>query len=209
MTVTSAQPETVVRDAGPDDAAEAARCVARAFTTEPLMSAFFPGPSAPRAAAVTRFSGLLLRARLAIGAPCLVASSAGRIAGIAMGYGPDPAAWPGDVQTEWDSFIASTPGLADRFEEYHRATSPFGESRPHHYLGVIAVDPDFQGAGLGAALIGAFCILADGDPASAGLALDTSNPENLNWYARFGFSVLGSGPVGSATVWSLFRPHSR
>jgi ribosomal protein S18 acetylase RimI-like enzyme len=203
------QPDICVRDAGPEDVAYAVRCIARAFAADPLMQVFFPGSVAVRDASVARFSELLLRARLAIGAPCLVATGAGRIGGIAMGYAPHHSTWPDDVQTEWDSFVASTRRLGEQFENYDRATSPFGEARPHHYLGVIAIDPDMQGEGMGATLIRAFCGLADGDPASAGVALDTSNPENLSWYARFGFTVLGSGSVGSATVWSLFRPSNR
>jgi GNAT superfamily N-acetyltransferase len=205
----SDRPDIQIHDAGPDNVAEAAPCVARAFATDPLMQVFFPGPVADRRASVTRSMGLLIRARLAIGAPCLVATRAGRIGGVTMGYAPDHADWPHDVRADWDSFVASTSGLADRFDDYDRATAPFAETRPHHYLGVLAVDPDSQGAGIGAALIGAFCALAENDPASAGVALDTSNPRNPDWYARFGFRTLGSGPVGPATVWSLFRPAER
>ncbi len=202
-------PEVSIRDARADDVADAVGCIVKAFRADPLMRAFFPGQPAARDASVARFAELLMRARLAIDAPFFVATKAARIGGIAMGYAPDPAAWPDDIQAEWDSFLASTHGLADRFDDYDRATAPFGDPRPHHYLGVLAVDPDFQGQGLGARLVGAFCALADGDPASAGVALDTSNPENLDWYARFGFTAMGSGPVGPATVWSLFRPHGR
>ncbi len=203
------QADIAIGNGRPGDVADTARCIARAFATDPLMQVFFPGPAVGRNASVARFMGLLMRARLAIGAPCLVAAGSGRIGGIVMGYAPDHAAWPEDVQAEWGGFVASTPNLGDRFEDYDRATAPYEQSRPHHYLGVLAVDPDLQGAGLGARLIGAFCALADSDPASAGVALDTSNPDNLAWYARFGFRVLGSGPVGPATVWSLFRPSAR
>jgi GNAT superfamily N-acetyltransferase len=195
-------------DAAAQDAASAVACITRAFDADPLMAAFFPGAAVDRAARITAFMSVIFGARLAIRAPCLVARDDGRIVGVAMGNAPDTPEWPAPIKARWDAFAAAVPGLEQAFEAYDRATAPFVLAARHHYLGVLAVDPDAQGGGLGGRLVEAFCARADRDPDSAGVMLDTAAPANLHWYSRFGFTLRGSGPVGTATVWTLFRPRA-
>jgi GNAT superfamily N-acetyltransferase len=195
-----------VRPAAASDVPSAAACIARAFMAEPVMAALFPGTPRTRRSAIARYSELLLRARLALGAPALVASDGGRLAGVVMGYGPRRPDWPPAIAAEWRAFVASVADLRTRFAEFDRATAPGLPAAPHHYLGAIAVDPPAQGTGIGRALMEGFCAIADADAASAGTALDTGNPANRAWYARFGFAETCSGPVGGVTVWGMFRP---
>ena len=58
---------------------------------------------------------------------------------------------------------------------------------PHYYLSFIAVAPQFQGMGLGSALLEAN--LARIDAAGASAYLENSNPKNTRLYERHGFVV--------------------
>lgn len=60
-------------------------------------------------------------------------------------------------------------------------------TEPHWYLAVLGVDPNFQGRGMGGALLRAR--LVDCDRTGLPVYLETQKPENLPYYERFGFAV--------------------
>lgn len=75
----------------------------------------------------------------------------------------------------------------------------------HWYLDSIATDPDLHGRGLGGRLLDHD--LAIRDAAGHACALDTHTPENIGFYARRGFEVIGEGPLGEGIgVYMMFRP---
>lgn len=55
---------------------------------------------------------------------------------------------------------------------------------PHHYLAFLGVDPDAQGRGLGAKVLGP--VLERGDD----FYLETTNPKNHGFYRRVGFAPI-------------------
>ncbi len=74
---------------------------------------------------------------------------------------------------------------------------------PHFYLAAIGVDPSAQGRGLGSQLLAPVLDLCDED--GIGAYLESSNPANVDLYARHGFRVveelrLPRGPV-IHTMW--------
>lgn len=76
----------------------------------------------------------------------------------------------------------------------------------HWYLSLLCVDPAEQSHGYGAALVARGLERADADALPA--YLETSNPRNLAWYARFGFEVereLHPWRDGPA-LWTMRRP---
>ncbi|HEX9765590.1 MAG TPA: GNAT family N-acetyltransferase, partial [Nitriliruptorales bacterium] len=78
----------------------------------------------------------------------------------------------------------------------------------HYYLAVLGTRPDRQGTGLGSALLAP--VLGRCDDEGIGAYLESSKPENIPFYRRHGFEVVGevafpSGP----TVWPMWRdPHA-
>jgi len=68
---------------------------------------------------------------------------------------------------------------------YSRATAPLHPKEPHWYLWVLMTDPDFQGRGIGTALMDYG--LARVDAEGVGTYLETNNEVNLAFYQRFGF----------------------
>jgi predicted N-acetyltransferase YhbS len=75
---------------------------------------------------------------------------------------------------------------------------------PHWYLAVLGTDPPHQGKGVGAALMTP--VLARCDAEGTGAYLESSKPDNVPYYERFGFRVTGQidMPKGP-TMWPMWR----
>ena len=76
---------------------------------------------------------------------------------------------------------------------------------PHWYLAVIGSDPSVRGGGFGQALMESGLLRCDADYAPA--YLESSNPENIGYYERFGFRVTGEIqlPDGGPSLWPMWR----
>ena len=76
---------------------------------------------------------------------------------------------------------------------------------PHHYLGVLVVDPAVQGQGLGRALIEDG--VARSDEQGVPTYLETAKQANLAWYNRFGFEIAEELRPHDRlpTIWTMLR----
>jgi len=76
----------------------------------------------------------------------------------------------------------------------------------HWHLGPVAVDAHLQGMGIGTKLMRVFC--AQMDAAGEVAYLETDKPENVRFYERFGFEVVGEQEVIGVPNWYMARPAS-
>ena len=86
-------------------------------------------------------------------------------------------------------------------EEAFGVLEQVGKGHPdeaHWYLPAMGVDPRRQGKGYGAALLQAS--LAACDEAHVAAYLESTNPDNLPFYRRFGFDVIGEIQAGGSPV---------
>jgi ribosomal protein S18 acetylase RimI-like enzyme len=60
--------------------------------------------------------------------------------------------------------------------------------QPHWHIGPIGVHPEFQGHGVGKALLGSFLEMVDGQRSPA--YLETDVDRNVSLYEKFGFTVM-------------------
>jgi ribosomal protein S18 acetylase RimI-like enzyme len=194
--------------ASPSDVDEAVGRLATAFANDPI-TGFLLQKSQGYRERVTQFFSLLMRARIALEMPVLVARGARGIDGATMGYTTAPPDWPADLTEEWASFEKAIPGLPDRMAIYDEVAAKFKPQAPHYYLGVIGTDPASQGAGVGSQLLKSFCELSASDPLSSGVYLETAQESNLRFYERGGFVETGRGNLGDATLWCMYLPHKR
>lgn len=76
---------------------------------------------------------------------------------------------------------------------------------PHYYLAFVGVDPDWQGRGLGAALLAPVLARCDSDRVPA--FLEASTPRNRVLYERHGFGVLEEFRLGRGAPpqWRMWR----
>ena len=194
--------------AAPSDAERTVLCLAAAFATDPITGFLLQaGPSYP--GRLTRFFSLLVRARIALEMPVLVARDTAGIHGAAIGNTSAPPPWPGDLEEEWERLETAAPGFNDRAQTYDEIAQRCKPSVPHYYLGVIGTDPAMHGRGVGSRLLGSFCDLSASDPLSGGVYLETANPNNVRFYERAGFSVAGQGRLGGETLWCMFLAHEQ
>lgn len=188
-----------------DDLPAAIAACVDAFSGDPLMTWFFSDHPRGRDYAVGRFFTLLMTARLALGAPVMVAREAGQVVGLVMGYRTDRPDWPAEIDAAWAAFEAEAPQMVPRFEQYEAVSDARPPVGPHWYLGVIGVCNARKGTGVGKALLDAFCALSDADPQSTGVYLETSNPASLRFYERNGFVIREHDVMEGVGLWCVFR----
>ena len=75
---------------------------------------------------------------------------------------------------------------------------------PHWHLGPVAVNPPFQGMGVGRAMLTAFC--AHMDAYGAFSYLETDKVENVRFYKKFRFAVIAEAEVMGVRNWFMSRP---
>ena len=185
---------------------ESVGCLVTAFAQDPITGFLLqPGPGYQERLA--QFFSLLMRARIALKMPVVVAQGTSGIHGAAMGYATAHPAWPKHLSEEWDRFESAIPELAERMAIYDEISVKAKPPAPHYYLGVIGVHPDMHGRGIGTQLLRSFCDLSRSDPLSCGVYLETAEESNLGFYERAGFAETGRGRLGSATLWCMYLPH--
>lgn len=195
-------------NASPSDIDKAVDCLASAFAQDPITGFLLQtGPGYRER--VTQFFSLLMRARIELKMPVIVARGAHGVGGAAMGYSTERSDWPAGLTEEWDRFEKAIPGFTDRMAIYDEIAAKFKPPAPHYYLGVIGTDPALQGSGIGTQLLESFCEVSAGDPLSSGVYLETARASNLRFYERAGFAETGRGALGGATLWCMYLPHER
>jgi GNAT superfamily N-acetyltransferase len=191
---------------------EVGRMLARSFAADPIF-AFVEPDSAARAAFLEEFMAALTRRshRLATAYATLPA-----LAGVSLWktpelrhLSPEQLRLTGlDRVGEWLS-----PEAAARFERIFEAIDVAlarASPEPVWYLGVLGVDPAWQGRGLGSRLMQP--ILDRADAEGLAVTLETGQPRNLPLYARHGFEVTAELPPvasGAPVVWTMKRAAGR
>lgn len=122
----------------------------------------------------------------------------------------------------WDPPRQEGPGLAEVLTFVLRVLPVFGwrvfavaegmaplaglhPQEPHWYLSVLGSDPDRQRNGVGTALVRSVLERCDRDGIPA--YLESSRPENVPWYERFGFEVVAPLPMprGGPSLYRMRR----
>jgi GNAT superfamily N-acetyltransferase len=190
------------RGAGPEDLTPLAGALARAFHDDPVMVWLLGERDEPRLRRLRRFMGSEARRHSRHGGTVLTAD----------GH-PGAALWdpPGRWRMSWVDIVRATPvmisGVGPRIPRALGGLSQMDKTHPrepHWYLAVLGTDPPHQGKGVGAALMAP--VLARCDAEGTGAYLESSKPDNVPYYERFGFRVTGQidMPKGP-TMWPMWR----
>ncbi|MEV4545609.1 GNAT family N-acetyltransferase [Micromonospora echinaurantiaca] len=154
---------------------------------QPIWTAFFHRPPGPAVGAFHR--GCLVGVAGATPPGACVGSTYGPRAAPVAG-GPEPP--PGD------------PGRAD----YVQATYAVNDlPEPHWHLGPVAVEPGFQGRGVGARLVRELTAVLDADGHDGWCETDTE--ANVRFYRALGWQAVRTVRVIGIPLWFLHRPGRR
>lgn len=101
--------------------------------------------------------------------------------------------------------IAVGEAVIMRMETYMQIKAAHKPKQPHFYVNALGVMPKSQGIGIGKALMAELHKMSEESPQSSGVALDTENEQNLNFYQKLGYSVSTVTNVDNVKTWFMFR----
>jgi ribosomal protein S18 acetylase RimI-like enzyme len=187
----------------PADAGAIGDLYSRAFSNDPVTSWVTPD-AVRRARLLRRLNTAIARYEGIPRGATYVARDAGAIVGAAIWQPPE--AHP----LSWHSIpFALSAGRAlgrdmGRMIAMGRAVAAARGGAPSWFLQLLGIEPDRQGSGVGSALVREHLRVVDEQGMSAYLE---TTVENLPFYARFGFEVVGEIVIGRGAPieYSLLR----
>ncbi|WP_186241106.1 GNAT family N-acetyltransferase [Mycobacterium simulans] len=187
------------------DVRELSRTMARAFYDDPVMIWLLPDDEARTTQLRRLFATMTRHHHLSRGGVEVACDGPG--IGAAALWDP-PNQWRETRLGE----LAMTPTLLRVFgarmakgravQEVMKRAHP---EEPHWYLAAVGSDPTVRGQGFGQALLQSRLERCDAEYCPA--YLESSKPENVPYYERFGFTVTGeiALPDGGPSMWPMWR----
>lgn len=180
------------------------RVLARAFYDDPVMSWILPDASVRERGLEQMFATMTRHHYLRTEG---VEVAGGGHVGAAALWDP-PGRWKQTRLQElrmMPTFIRAFGTKARRGQQVADMMKERHPEEPHWYLGVIGSDPTVRGTGFGQALMRSRLDRCDAEYAPA--YLESSNPDNIPYYERFGFVVTGelTLPDGGPSLWPMWR----
>lgn len=177
----------------------------RAFYDDPVMRWMLPDDRR-RAGGLGRMFAAMTRHHFLAGGGVEVALGSDGIGAAAL-WDP-PGRWrqsPLEELRMMPGFLLAMGTGARRGRQISELMKERHPEEPHWYLGVIGSDPSVRGGGFGRALMQYRLDRVDAEHAPA--YLESSNPDNIPYYQRFGFEVTEevSLPGGGPTMWLMWR----
>jgi len=182
--------------------------MANAFADAPRFRFLVPD-DAQRQAKLRWFWGATIRACVLSGGVVHVAREerGGDVRGVAIWDPPERG--PHSALTQLRSGLCAAPvrlGIPAWLRRRALGSALDGLESPHPcwYLNAIGVAPSAQRGGVGSALINRMLARADAD--ALPVFLDTSAPDNLGYYERFGFRVTAESTLPNGIpLWGMTR----
>lgn len=194
-----------VRPALKSDIKQLAGVLGRAFYDDPVMVWMLP-EDAHRKRALARMFATMTRHHFLAGGGGEVASGTGTIGAAAL-WDP-PGCWrqtPLQELLMMPGFVRAFGRRPTRGRQTAELMKKHHPDEPHWYLAVIGSDPTVRGGGFGQALMRSRLERVDAEHAPA--YLESSNPDNVPYYQRFGFEVTGEIvlPDGGPAMTAMWR----
>jgi ribosomal protein S18 acetylase RimI-like enzyme len=192
-----------IRKLGSEHHPAAAGLITAALLHDPGWLAVGPKRTGHRRFVATRFHRAVLKVTDRYGGPIFGAFRNGDLAGVAVTFAPGRYPPPRRTDLRYVfAFLAAGPGPIVRGLKTGAVQDQGHPTDEHAYLWFLAVDPTKQRSGVGRALLARVF-----EDAEAPVYLDTSNPDNVPYYASAGFKEIGRGMLPRSTpMWFMRRP---
>ena len=192
-----------VRKAARTESPRVATALARAFDSDPPMQWVLPDGSR-RLSIAERGFDLYLRRLWFAQDECYTTDG---VAGAAI-WNP-PGEWHVPIPRQLRLLPAMTAIYRRFLPRVLRAIAALESNHPterHYYLPFVGVDPDWQGRGIGSALLRPVLDRCDAERMPA--YLEASTPRNRALYERHGFDVIEEFELGAGAppMWRMWRP---
>jgi ribosomal protein S18 acetylase RimI-like enzyme len=196
-------PGVEIRPLTPDRHPDAARIITDALLHDPGWLAVGPSRTGHRRFVALRYHRAALQVTDRYGGPIYGAFHDDELGGIAVTFAPGRYPPPRRTEARYGlAFLAAGPGPIVRGLRASAVQDGGHPEDDHAYLWFLAVDPQRQRTGIGRALLARVC-----EDAEAPVYLDTSNPDNVPYYASAGFEEIGEGTLPRDTpMWFMRRP---
>lgn len=184
----------------PERREQAVHCLAHAFRQDPVMAYLFPREYG-RLGRIHALYRMALRGYARNGHILLHRDgAAAAVWQSAFPPAPGPGQQLGDaLEALWRLRTAAGRGFTvQRTMLAGKPEQPFG------YLAMLGSHPAHRGSGAAGSLVRH--ILDECDQAGIGVYLESSHPDNIGYYRRFGFVVRGQLQIpGGPTLWPMWR----
>ena len=186
-----------------DMASEVCRVLARAFLSNPGHIAAFGTAARAKNEAFFRTALRVLKG------PKFVATDAARIVGFVHWVDSSQCQVQGLEKLRLVPTLIGHLGVPStlRVVSWLSTWSKHDPDMPHMHLGPIGVLPEAQGRHIGTQLMTQYSDALT--VATAAGYLETDRPENVAFYRRFGFEIVGEVPVIGVTHYFMVRPATR
>ena len=193
-----------VQQAEKADVMELAHTLGRAFFDDPVMTWVLPDAGERAKGLPIVFAAMARHQFLAAGG-MEIAQEGPNVAAAAL-WSP-PGRWQAPRLAEMrmaPAFFRAFGSQSARGKQVEALMKQHHPEEPHWYLAVIGSDPTYRGQGFGHALMESRLGRVDDEHAAA--YLESSNPDNIPYYERFGFEVTSEVEVPDGpTLWPMWR----
>lgn len=191
-----------IRDLKVDERSLAVEVLARGMRDNPLhVAAFGDDPERRRRALIRMFTAMF---RVFGAQQPMCALDTGTLVAV-TGVLPEGTCQPTALQRlrMLPTIFAMGPRPALRVTKWLDVWARHDPDRPHSHLGPLAVDAHLQRRGIGARLLGEHT--ARLDSADQASYLETDKQENVTFYERHGYVVVGQADVIGVANWFMLR----
>ncbi|MFE2998130.1 GNAT family N-acetyltransferase [Nocardia sp. NPDC059246] len=195
-----------VRPAQMSDIPELARVLGIAFSDDPLITWLIRDDATRARRAAALFAAQARHHFVPLGGVEVACNDANSVVGAAL-WAP-----PGHWHVADTAMPPQLPGLAYAFRHRLLMAGRLADRmaaahprEPHWYLAVIGSLPGVRGQGYGQALMRSRLERCDAEGIPA--YLESSKPQNVPYYERFGFDVTGTldATAGGPPLWPMWR----
>ncbi|MGX1808479.1 GNAT family N-acetyltransferase [Nocardia sp. NPDC055321] len=198
--------DVTVRPALASDIPTMGKVLGIAFSDDPVFTWLIPDDKVRARRAALMFEALIRHQFFATGGAEVALDDNGVLVGVAV-WAP-----PGKWSSSGLASLRILPGLAralrGKLAQGGRMAEAMAEhhpKEPHWYLAFIGTLPSARGRGFGQALLNSRLDRCDAEGAPA--YLESSKPDNVPYYERFGFEKTGELDVtqGGPLMWPMWR----